>query len=228
MIGFAFAMDKEANPFLEGCRLLETKKSGYAKLVKAEYAGKEILVIVSGIGKGFACAAIAAAKCLYPELEAVINLGVCGSQNKAQADIFSCVIGSHFVEHDLDTTAIGDPKAMVSGINLVELPSDKKLNEGLAKACLEAGIPSTEAVVSSGDVFIVDKEAKHKITEEFGSLCLDMESAPFAQIAYAYHLPFAVARIVSDAEHPDIEYAKYSDEAAVKAASVGHKFLEII
>ena len=226
MLCLLFAMERECEAFLQKVKLLHAARFGYTKVIEASYKGHTFLLAISGIGKGFAAAAVSAAASHY-EIDAFINIGVAGSQNKEVAGVFSCVIGSSYVEHDMDTSAIGDPVGLVSGINLVSLPADSKLIDLLKQSANALDIPATEGVISSGDTFLSDHEDKARITATFHSLCLDMESAPYAQIAYAYSVPFASARIISDAEHPEIEYPKNVARASSLASDLALKVIEL-
>lgn len=205
MVCLLFAMEKEASELLKNVEILENRCVGYTEIFEVEKDEKKFLVAISGIGKGFAASAIASIANLY-KVDSFINVGVAGSQNKAKADIFSAVIGDQYVEHDMDTSAIGDPKGLISGINMVYLPGCKSLMEVAGRVCKGLSIPYVEGTISSGDTFLSEGEKKKSITEEFGSLCLDMESAPFAQIASVFHVPFCAIRVISDAEHPEVEY----------------------
>lgn len=219
MICLLFAMEKECTELLRKVKVLREDRLGFTKVYEAETEGIPFLIGVSGIGKGFASAAVAGIANKYL-VDAFLNVGVAGSQDKTRADIFSVVIGSSYVEHDLDTSAIGDPVGLVSGINIVELPSSPACVGALEKAAEELGIPYTHGVISSGDTFIADKFKKRAATETFGSLSLDMESAPYAQIAYVYGISFASARVISDCEHPEYEYAENVEKASSIASAL--------
>ena len=218
-------MEKECAGLLSKVEVRQKVSLGYTKVCEAVFEGVPCLIGISGIGKGFAAAAVAAIANRYP-VDAFLNIGIAGSQDKTKADIFSVVIGSHYVEHDLDTSAIGDPVGLISGIDIVELPSSPLCVSCLEKASNALRLPYAHGVISSGDTFIGDKAKKRKVTETFGSLCLDMETAPYAQIAYAYSVPYASARVISDAEHPEIEYPKNVARASALVSELALKTVE--
>ncbi len=228
MFVFVFAMEKEASPLLKDCEILSEETIGFTRLIHARFESHEFLAGISGIGKAFASSTMTAI-CAHPvygkSIEGVINVGIAGSLNKKKADLLSCVLGKECVEHDLDTSAIGDPVGMVSGINRIRFPGDPKLMEAFESVLEEENVPYCKAVISSGDAFLLDPKKKSAIVEEFGSLCLDMESAPFAQIAYVFKVPYLAVRFISDAEHPEFEYAQYGEEAAGRAANTAKGFL---
>ena len=222
---FAFAMEKEARPLLEQAEVISSKKCGYATIYEVKKDGLSFLVGVSGIGKAFAASLIASVCLLHPEVDEIINVGVGGSIDAEKAPLLSAVIASSFTEHDLDTSPIGDPVGMVSGINLIYLPASKSINGSLELACKSLNVPVCYGVMSSGDRFIVDSLEKKKIQDAFGTLSIDMESAPMAQIAYSHGKEFSALRIISDTGNAG-EYEAYVHQAAKIATNVILALLE--
>ncbi len=210
---FVFAMEKEAKPLLDVSEILSCRKCGYSSLYEIEKDGKRSLIGVSGVGKAFASSMIAAICLLHPEVEQIINVGVGGSLSAKKAPLLSAVIASSFVEHDYDTSAFGDPIGFVWGIDAVSISASKTINGSLESACKSLSIPYCLGVMSSGDQFIVDEAKKQALAEAFGSLSVDMESAPMAQIAYTYGKQFSALRIVSDTGNAG-EYEAYVHQAA--------------
>lgn len=205
-----FAMEKEAKPLLEN-PLLSIKKEkqfGFTKINECSVNGKDFIVAISGIGKAFAASAITSIANNYPEVDQIINAGVGGSNNKDLANILNCVISTKLYEHDLDTTPIGDPYGMISGINIIEIPSDTDLQKELGSAAKKANCKVVYAPISSGDQFISVAEQRKKIASHFDSLCYDMESAPMGQIAYVYKIKFSALRIISDCADSAEDYEK--------------------
>ena len=55
----------------------------------------------------------------------------------------------------MDTSPIGDPVGLISGINLVNIPCDKKLADLMEQAVSKVGtITSKRGVIASGDQLI--------------------------------------------------------------------------
>ncbi len=225
MVCIIVAMEKEADTILKSSSITKRRTSGYAKIYEANYQGRDYLLVVSGIGKAFASSAITSALLLYPNIEKIINVGVAGSLDKNEADLFDVIIASSVVEHDMDTSAIGDPKGLVSGINIVDLPTSKGLNEILSQSAKLAGFSPKSGIISSGDTFYADKENKERIKNTFRSVCSDMEGAPIGQIAYVYKKEFAEMRVISDADNAAEEYPQNAKKAADIAASIILKYL---
>lgn len=220
------AMPLEAQPILDVAHIEKERRVGYAVFYELTYHSRRFVLAVSGIGKAFSAAACEAALLLYPNASDVINIGVAGSNNPVKAPLFSIIVATHLVEHDLDTSAIGDPVGLVSGINLVELPTDSALRARLEQGALSLGLPFAEGVITSGDTFYSDKENKRRLFSKFASLGSDMEGAPIAQIAFVHQVPYACLRVISDADNPGEEYPQNAKKAASIAASIFLKTLE--
>lgn len=226
MICLCFAMKKEANPLLEECIILEQKKCGFAEILLCQKGKITFVILVSGIGKGFACSGLTSALLLY-KIDLVVNAGVAGSLDGKRAPILSCVVSSSLVQHDMDTSAIGDPKGLLSGINVIDLPADKRLGDALMKAANGVGVPCAFGKISSGDTFFKPNDPKKKETiETFHPLVIDMESACFAQIAYVFRVPYCSLRVITDCDHPETEYASNVDEASRRVKLILEEYLK--
>ena len=66
----------------------------------------------------------------------VINTGVAGGLADGLR-VGDVVVADAVVQHDMNTTACGDPQGLLSGLNLVELPADRALSEALFAAAKE-------------------------------------------------------------------------------------------
>ena len=199
MICFVAAMEKEVAPIIERCGR-HVIALGQGKLHICENEGRSFGVLVSGIGK---CAAAMAVATLLAtrgkEIEAIVNVGVAGSLDEATAPMLSCLIGSRYVQHDVDTRPIGDPLGMISGINVIYFPAAESLLKTCASVCRTLGLAYEYGDVASGDQFIASPEQKEKILDAFPStVSIDMESAAFAQACYGYGVPYVAARFISD------------------------------
>ena len=206
MRAFVFAMEKEASPVLSAVTIKKTERRGYATFHECVYQNVPFLVVISGVGKAFAAASIATMMEHY-HVDSAINFGVAGTTNGNLAPIGSAVISSACVEHDLDTSAVGDPVGLVSGINIVEIPCDQKLLLQVKEACKQVGVQAEEGLIASGDTFFLSGDPrKQEVIQRWNPLCVDMESAPCAQIAYVYHVGFVSVRLISDWMNPSVEY----------------------
>jgi adenosylhomocysteine nucleosidase len=226
MFAFLVAMDKEAKPILANSTVAKTFTKGYAVFYEASYKKKPFVLVRCGIGKAFSSSATSALIISYPSLEGIINVGVSGSLNASKTPLFTPLVATSFVEHDLDTSAIGDPVGLVSGINQIRFYSDKSLVSSLNKATIDSSFKPMNGAISSGDKFETNSDIRQGIEKRFSSLAVDMESGGFAQIAYSYKVPFGALRTISDADSPSEEYAVNCQKAIEIAGKIILKFIE--
>ncbi len=155
-----------------------------------------VAVAKCGIGKVFAALCAEALIIKYsPSL--IVNTGVGGALAKdlKTGDI---VIAESLCQHDMDTSAIGDPVGLVSGINKIYFDADKRASEILLEAAKSLELDARVGRVASGDKFIASTEDKLRITKEFSADVCEMEGCAIAQTAFVNNIPFAVVRSISD------------------------------
>ena len=120
--------------------------------------GTRAVVAQSGIGKVFA-AVCAQTMLLRYGAERIINTGVGGSLCPS-LHVTDVALSDACVQHDMDTSALGDPVGMISGINVVALPCDRRLREAAQLAANSLGIHTECGVIVSGDRFVSSAEEK--------------------------------------------------------------------
>ncbi len=223
---FLCAMDSEAKPLLAKAELLATSKVGFASLYSCAYEGKRFFLAVCGIGKVLSACGLAGIAVAHPEIDQFVNLGVGGSLDPKTAPLLSAVVGKGYVQHDMDTSPIGDPKAFLSGVNLIEIPAEKPIVASLSKACEDVGLGVYQGTIVSGDTFVVDEEIKRGFVRDFHAISVDMEAASYAEAAYVYGKPFAALRIISDVVDHNKEYMLYKDKASEIGSEVALAFLK--
>ena len=122
----------------------------------------------------------------------------------------------------MDTSPIGDPVGMISGINLIYLPCDESLRESLFRAAEAAGLNAQRGTIATGDRFLDRLEDKQRLRTLFGALACDMEGGAIAQAAYELGVPYAAYRCISDTLHGNgEEYVVNAD----RAADASHRLL---
>ena len=87
------------------------------EFISGKIDGIDVVAAVSGIGKVFA-AVCTEIMILHFGVEKVINIGVAGSLVK-DLKVLNVAVAESAVQHDMNTTAIGDPAGLVSGINVI-------------------------------------------------------------------------------------------------------------
>jgi len=213
-IGIIGAMDVEVRELSAALENRCDERVGGLVFHTGTMFGKNIVLVKCGIGKVFAAIAAEAMILRYsPSL--IVNTGVGGALAKdlSCADV---VVASSLIQHDMDTSAIGDPVGLVSGINKIFFESDERASSLLLDAAREMGIKARLGVVASGDKFIADKCDKERIVKSFSADACEMEGAAIAQTAFVNSVPFAVVRAISDSadEGASMDYPSFLAIAA--------------
>lgn len=226
MIGIIGAMEVEVQTLRALLENPKTEKISGIEFVKGTLHGHEVVVASCGIGKVFAAIA-AEAMILRFSPELIINSGVGGALSD-KLKIADIVIADSVVQHDMDTTALGDPPGFLSGINIVNIPTSEKAAELLSESAEELNISNCTGRIASGDEFAGSVKRKKEIGEKFGAVVCEMEGASIGQVCYVNGVDFAVIRSVSDSLVDDsgMEYSKFVEIAAANSVKVIDRFLK--
>ncbi len=195
-IGIIGAMDVEINGLVA---MLNDKKSESVSGITfytGELLGKNVVIAKCGIGKVFAATCAEAMIIKYsPRL--IINSGVGGALAKdlGTGDI---VIAEKLCQYDMDTSPIGDPIGLVSGINRVWFETDRKAIRILKSAADALSLKARVGSIATGDRFVATKEFKDEIVRNFGADACEMEGGAIAHVAFVNNTPFVVVRAISD------------------------------
>ncbi len=195
-IGIIGALSDEVDGLVAALKKHKTERISGIDFHIGILAGKKVVIAKCGVGKVFAAIAAEAMILKYsPKL--IVNTGVGGAlaAGLIPSDI---VIAETLVQHDMDTSPIGDPKGLISGINVVYFEADKRAVSILKDAADGLGLRSTVGRVATGDQFVASREQKESIVSEFSAAACEMEGCAVAQAAYVNNTPFAVIRAISD------------------------------
>ena len=195
-VGFICPMDCELDAVV---RLFDEKRTvRYASMdfYTGKIAGCEAVAVKCGVGKVFAAMA-AQAMILGFSPDLIVNTGVAGNLSPSLA-IGDIVVSSAVVQHDMDTSPLGDPVGLISGINKVFLESDAAAADLMCQALDTLGIRYARGVVASGDQFVASNAQRERIVAAFGAACCEMEGAAVGQVCYAGGVPFLILRALSD------------------------------
>ena len=228
MIGIIGAMEIEVESIKKLLTQKTTKKISGTEFVLGKYADKDIVVAKCGVGKVFA-ALCAEAMILEYKPEMIINIGVAGclADNLKIGDI---VIADRVVQHDMDTSALGDPVGMISDINMVYIPADAHICAALKESVENIGISCEVGTIASGDRFVSSSEVKTDIVRKFGAKSCEMEGGAIGHVCYVNDVPFGVLRAMSDGadDGAKMDFPEFAKKAAENSAEVIKKFLSII
>ena len=226
-IGIIGAMQVEIDTLAAALENRTVEIAGGLTFIKGILDGVPVVLSVCGVGKVFAAMA-AQTMILRYDVRAVINTGVAGTLTD-KLSIGDLAIAENVVEHDMDTSPIGDPVGLISGLNLVQMPADAVLCEKITAVLDGMAIRYAVGTVASGDQFVADSEKKSYIRDTFGAIACEMEGAAIGQVCTVNQIPFAVIRAISDGGNEDavMDFPTFVKIAAAKSAGVVRAFLKV-
>lgn len=195
-LGIIAAMKIEAELIEAAMTDIVRETCGSIEYCLGKIGTADIVLAVCGIGKVFAAICAQTMIVKYAP-DAVINTGVGGTLTK-KLSVGDVAVSSAMVQHDMDTSALGDPVGLISGINIVEIPADEALAEKISAIVRGMGINTIKGTIATGDQFIGKQETKDRIVNTFGAIACEMEGAAIGQVCYVNKVPFAVIRAISD------------------------------
>ncbi len=225
MIGIIGAMDAEVKLLTEKMADVQEEKIGFARFYVGKMFGKECVVGRCGVGKVHA-AMCAQSMIMRWQPEVIVNIGVAGALID-ELKVGDIVVADSAVQHDMDTTPVGDPMGLISGINLVHIPCEKRVTEALMQAAEKLGYTPYRANVVTGDQFVASLEKKYALAGLYGAAACDMEGGAIAQVCYEMQVPFGEYRGISDETHDTgREYLLNMQDAAMASARLICEFVK--
>ena len=225
MIGIIGAMEAETKALIEAIREPRTECISGITYVSGRLCGREVVVATCGIGKVYA-AICAQTMILRYAPTLIVNTGVAGTLCE-ELGIGDVAIATELVQHDMDTSPIGDPVGLVSGINKIYFEADSNSVDKFSEILATQGINAVKGRIASGDQFVARAEVKDRIRSQFGAIACEMEGAAIAHVAAVNRVPVAVLRTISDSADGDAvsDYPAFVGEAAARSVSVLLAFL---
>lgn len=191
--------------------------------------GVPVVVAVSGIGKVNA-AVCAQTMILSFSPDRIINVGVAGGLADGM-HVGDIAVAQNVVQHDMDTSPVGDPVGFISGIDTVEIPCDTNAYELLYNvASTLDDIQVFRGTIASGDQFINSDTQRDFIKTTFKAIAAEMEGASIGQVCYINQVPFSVLRVISDSADgkSHLTYAEFTHLAVKTSMTVLLSFLKMI
>jgi len=226
-IGILGAMQIEVDLLLSGLENMHCDHiSGY-DYYSGKLCGQSVIIAKCGVGKVNAAVCCQTMILTYkPDL--VINTGVAGGLSK-KLNIGDIAVAKDLVQHDVDTTAVGDPVGFVSTVNRLDFPCAQWAVDGIIAAVnAQENLKGEIVRIATGDQFIEHRPDKERIVSLFNADVCEMEGGAIAQVCYINNTDCAVIRSISDSmdgEH-HIEFAKFVGIAAENSANVLMSFLK--
>ena len=222
-IGIIGAMVIETEGLLAEMENKQERTISGVTFTEGTLCGKDVVVATCGVGKVFA-AICAEAMILSFGVTALLNTGVAGGLHP-MLEVGDISLADKVVQHDMNTTAIGDPRGLLSGINVVEIETDKRLLKALCRATADLDHNALVGTIASGDLFVAEQKTKDKITAEFDAIACEMEGAAIGHVAYVNKVPFAVLRSISDGGD-GMEFSEFCPLAAKNSVAITKAFLQ--
>lgn len=230
MIGIICAMKIEVDGLKKKMIYPEVKSVAGLDFISGKISGKDVVLLECGIGKVNAALGTQIMIDFYRP-EVIVNSGIAGSLSK-NLKIGDIVISSDCVEHDMNGTAMGDPRGEIwyTDEKRIDIPADRKTYELLYRCC--EVLPNVNVKigrVATGDIFVADVEKREFIAKQFGALCCEMEGGAVGHVCYRNKVPFAVLRSISDDLNFNeaVDFETFKNIAAENSIAVMKRFIEL-
>lgn len=225
MIGIIGAMDIEVDILKKMTEDKVTETVSGVEFCLGKLFGREVVIAKCGIGKVFA-ALCAEAMILKYKPDLIINTGVAGSlsENLSTLDV---AVSRAVVEHDFDTSALGDKKGHVCGLESIEIHADAAMSRAIEGIVRGMGVNCEYGVIASGDEFISSTAKKAEIVREFGAVACEMEGGAIGHVCHVNKIPFTVVRAISDSADgsSEMDYPTFAPKAAAISAKIVENFI---
>ena len=185
------------------------------EFVRGDLFGHDAVMVFSRWGK-VASASTVTELIVHHQIESLVMVGIAGSVSSLS--VGDVVIADSCVQHDMDPRPFF-PRTHIPLLERAAMPVDDQLSIELADATQRAmadigswlspelaqhtRITAPRVVrgcIATGDQIIASASQRANVLDAVPTaLCVDMESAAVAQVAYEHGIPFACARVISDA-----------------------------
>ena len=165
-----------------------------------------ILACAGGVSKVNAAMA-AEIFCLKYGVDLIVNAGVAGCTT--DLPVGTLVVAEEFLQHDVDTTAVGDPIGLVSTVNCVTFPTWEP--ERCAALLRALGHEAVTGRVATGDWFATAGARAEWVRDTFHPLLVEMEGGAIAQVCLRNGVKFVALKSVSDHLFSQDQAAEYFD-----------------
>lgn len=228
MIGIIGAMKSEIEDLKHFITNAKSESISSIEFTTGTLWGVDCILAVSGVGKvnSAVCTQTMIMK-FNPDL--IINIGVAGGIDD-KINICDIVIADYVMQHDMDTSELGDAKGFISGINLIKLPCDKELINKVKNAANEEELRCHIGTIMSGDQFIANREKLIDLKNQFNGLACDMESGSIGQVCYLNNTRFIAIRSISDNVNAEskMDYQKFLERAVKNTHRLLFRLINIL
>lgn len=189
-IGLAYAMKGEIESILQHTNATLVETVSGVEIYEIE---PNLYAYAGGVGKVNAAMSTQLFIDRYAP-DYIINAGVAGSV--LDLPIGTVVLADCFVQHDVDTSPMGDPVGMVSTVNQIDFATD---DIPLMRSLLDKlQISYLVGKVATGEVFMVKGERTNHVAQLFAPTLCEMEGGAIAQVCLRNGTKFTALKSVSD------------------------------
>lgn len=192
------AMKDETSLILEKLEDVQEEGRNHYPFYRGFYHDKEILLMISGVGK--VNGALATQRLIdlqRPDL--VVMVGVAGAIEKLA--IGDVVLATKVSHHDLEPGVLYNHPPHLDPEVGEYFESDP---EFLQRAIQTAADQQVDYKIFTGPMVsgekFIDQEGRQEIIDKFAPLAVDMEIAGFAHAAYRSQVPFIALKAITDTE----------------------------
>ena len=223
------AMEQEIELLRARMAEVQTLRFGGFTAYAGRYAGRRVVLALSGIGK--VNAAVATAWVVHQfSPDYVVNTGSAGGLGEG-LKVGDVVIGDGAAHHDVDVTAFGYEWGQIPHLPAVFAADERLVAAAEQAARVFEGASVRRGLIASGDQFVHNRERVAEIRRRFpGIQAVEMEAAAIAQTCTQLGVPFVVIRAVSDAadDKADVSFDEFLKTAAVHSAQMVLKIMELL
>lgn len=194
------AMREEIDPILAALGDYTSEEHAGNIFYRAQYAGHELVIAYSKIGKVFSAITASVMLERYGS-KALLFSGVAGGISK-DLKIGDLIMASQLCQHDVDITAFGHPEGFIPESSVM-IDSDVDLRSLASEIAIDMGVDLYEGIIATGDQFVASAERKAWIEQTFNADALEMEGASVACVCHNFGVPFFVLRSISDSADGD-------------------------
>ena len=224
-IGIIGAMDIEVDGIVSSMTDVNEKIISGIKFYSGKLNNKDVVVAKCGIGKVFA-AICAQTMILEYNPSVIVNSGVAGSLTK-ELGVLNVAIANNVVQHDMDTSPLGDPKGLISGINVIYFDANSNVVNALVKSTEMQSCKYLCGTIASGDKFMSIEEEKNALNRDFNAIACEMEGGAIGHTCYVNNVPFGILRAISDGEGAEMDYLTFANKAAKQSIEIVKNFINI-
>lgn len=223
VIGVIGAMQMEVDGLKDAMSTAKIETYSGVDYVIGKINGVDVIVAKCGVGKVFA-AICAEAMILKFDVDLIINIGVGGTLTR-DLDVLDVAVADKVMQHDMDTSPLGDPIGLLSGIDTIFLHTDSSVTSLLCDCLSKKGIKYLTGTIATGDQFVESKKKKDNIRSKFNAIAAEMEGGSIGHVCFVNNVPFAVMRAISDGEGGAVDYQTFAEKAAEQAIEIILEFI---